>query len=200
MSPPILRTRRLVLRALSVDDAAALHPMYADVEANHWGSYPPHTTLEETRDRLKNSVSDAHWRAWAVTMKGDDTAIGTVACYEKRQGKVSEVGYSLCREYWGRGIAKEAVVAMVDLLFAEGQRRVFADTDPDNVASIALVEGLGFTREARLRAEWETHIGVRDSLIFGMLADEWRARRAALPRVESVTPQRSVARSRAARR
>jgi hypothetical protein len=28
-----------------------------------------------------------------------------------------------------------------------------------------------------LRAEWETHIGVRDSLIFGMLADEWRARR-----------------------
>jgi RimJ/RimL family protein N-acetyltransferase len=200
VSPPILRTRRLVLRALSVDDAAALHPMYADVEANHWGSYPPHTTLEETRDRLKNSVSDAHWRAWAVTMKGDDTAIGTVACYEKRQGKVSEIGYSLCREYWGRGIAKEAVVAMVDLLFAEGQRRVFADTDPDNVASIALVEGLGFVREARLRAEWETHIGVRDSLIFGMLVDEWRARRAALPRVEPATPQRSVARSRAARR
>jgi RimJ/RimL family protein N-acetyltransferase len=200
VSPPILRTRRLVLRALSVDDAAALHPMYADVDANHWGSYPPHTTLQETRDRLANSVTDAHWRAWAVTLKGDDTAIGTVACYEKRQGKVSEIGYSLCRPQWGQGIAREAVIALVDLLFAEGQRRVFADTDPDNVASIALVEGLGFVREARLRAEWETHIGVRDSLIFGMLADEWRARRAAQPRVVSATPPRSAARSQAVRR
>lgn len=199
MTPPVLRTRRLVLRGLSTDDAAALHPMYADAEANHWGSRPPHTNLQETRDRLANSVSDAHWRAWAVTLKGDDTAIGTVACYEKRQGKVSEIGYSLCRPHWGRGIAKEAVTALIDLLFAEGQRRVFADTDPDNAASIALVEGLGFTREARLRAEWETHIGVRDSLIFGILADEWRARRAALPRVDPIR-RRSTARPQAARR
>jgi RimJ/RimL family protein N-acetyltransferase len=189
-----------VLRGLSIDDAAALHPMYADAEANHWGTHPAHTNLQETRDRLANSVTDAHWRAWAVTLKGSDTAIGTVACYEKRQGKVSEIGYSLCREHWGQGIAKEAVTALVDLLFAEGQRRVFADTDPDNVASIALIESLGFVREARLRAEWETHIGVRDSLIFGMLADEWRARRAALPRVEPATRQQSIARSRVARR
>ena len=66
---------------------------------------------------------------------------------------------------------------MIDLLFAEGQRRIFADTDPDNAPSIAVVERLGFTLEARLRAEWETHIGVRDSLIFGLLEDEWRAAR-----------------------
>ncbi len=33
---------------------------------------------------------------------------------------------------------------------------------------------IGFQREGHLRAEWETHIGIRDSLIFGMLAAEWR--------------------------
>jgi [ribosomal protein S5]-alanine N-acetyltransferase len=83
----------------------------------------------------------------------------------------------LGRAYWGRGIVTEAVTALVDLLFAEGQRRVFADTDPDNIASIRVAERLGFTLEARLRGEWETHIGVRDSLIFGMLRDEWAARK-----------------------
>ena len=36
---------------------------------------------------------------------------------------------------------------------------------------------LGFTLEARLRAEWETHIGVRDSLIWGLLEDEWKVAR-----------------------
>ena len=52
-------------------------------------------------------------------------------------------------------------------------RRIFADTDPDNLGSIALLERLGFQYEGRLRGEWETHMGVRDSLIFGLLRDEW---------------------------
>ena len=42
------------------------------------------------------------------------------------------------------------------------------------VASNRLLEGLGFTLEGRLRGEWETHIGVRDSYIWGLLAAEWK--------------------------
>ncbi|CAC9895080.1 unnamed protein product [Aureobasidium pullulans] len=38
-----------------------------------------------------------------------------------------------------------------------------------------LVAPLGFKLEGHLRAEWETHIGVRDSLIFGLLAEEWQS-------------------------
>jgi RimJ/RimL family protein N-acetyltransferase len=172
-----MSTERLILRPLRVEDADALHPMYSDVDASTYGSRPPTTTWEESRARLERSIADPTWRAWAVTLQGDDTAIGTVACYEKRQGKVSEIGYVLKRAYWGRGFVTEAVAAMIDLLFAEGQRRVFADTDPDNKASTAVLERLGFTLEARLRAEWETHIGVRDSLIWGLLEDEWKAAR-----------------------
>ena len=63
---------------------------------------------------------------------------------------------------------------LLDQLFDNGARRVFADTDPENDASIALLQRLGFRREGVLRAEWETHIGVRDSVILGLLKDEWR--------------------------
>lgn len=65
---------------------------------------------------------------------------------------------------------------VLDRLFAEGQRRVFADTDPENRASRALLERLGFALEGVLRAEWETHIGVRDTALYGLLAREWRGR------------------------
>lgn len=66
---------------------------------------------------------------------------------------------------------------MIDLLIREeGHRRVFADTDPDNAASNALLATLGFQREGYLRAEWETHIGVRDTVLWGLLADEWTSR------------------------
>lgn len=177
MTLPVMTTERLVLRPLRVEDAEALHPMYSDADANTYGSHPATMTLEESRARLEKGIADPTWRAWAITLKGDDTAIGTVACYEKRQGKVTEIGYILKRAFWGRGIATEAVAAMIDLLFAEGQRRVFADTDPENAASIALLERLGFQREGLLRGEWETHIGVRDSVILGLLEDEWRSAR-----------------------
>ena len=175
MTLPVMETERLVLRQMRAADADALHPMFSDVEANTYGTHPATTSIEETREQMAKSVADTTWRAWAITLKGDDTAIGNVASYEKRQGKVTEIGYMLSRVYWGHGYVTEAVAAMIDLLFAEGQRRVFADTDPDNAPSIAVVKRLGFTLEATLRAEWETHIGVRDSLIWGLLEDEWKA-------------------------
>lgn len=66
---------------------------------------------------------------------------------------------------------------MLDLLFREeGVRRVFADTDPDNAGSNQLLKRLGFTLEGRLRGDWETHIGVRDTNLWGLLAAEWIAR------------------------
>ncbi|WP_394357175.1 GNAT family N-acetyltransferase [Sphingopyxis indica] len=49
---------------------------------------------------------------------------------------------------------------------------MFANTGPGNAGSIALLERLGFRREGRLRGEWPTHVGVRDSPIFGMLQGE----------------------------
>jgi ribosomal-protein-alanine N-acetyltransferase len=78
------------------------------------------------------------------------------------------------RSAWGHGYAREGVSRLIDLLMhEEGQRRVFADTDPDNAASNALLAALGFRREGLLRAEWETHIGVRDTALWGLLAEEW---------------------------
>lgn len=169
---PILETERLVLRPLMPADAVALHPSFADPDVMTFWSEPPHASLDETRGRLMRGGPG--WRNWAITLKGDDTAIGMLAAGEKRQGRVVEVGYLLGRAHWGTGIAQEAVTRLIDQLFrTEGHRRVFADTDPDNAASRALLERLGFRFEGILRGEWETHLGVRDTALYGLLAEEW---------------------------
>lgn len=172
---PVLETPRLILRPRRVEDADALHAAFADAELMTYWSGPPHETVEQTRADFAREAPE--WRRWAITRKGDDTAVGLVAAGEKRQGNVTELGYMLAREHWGGGIAREAVSAVIDQVFAEGQRRVFADTDPDNLGSRALLERLGFKFEARLRAEWETHLGVRDTTIYGLLRDEWKGGR-----------------------
>lgn len=168
---PVLETERLRLRERIVDDAEALHPSFTDAELMKWWSNGPHETVQQTRDRF--AIVTGPWRCWAITLQGDDTAIGFVSAGEKRQGNVTEIGYMLAREHWGRGIAREAVSRVIDQIFAEGQRRVFADTDPENAESRGLLERLGFKLEGILRAEWETHIGVRDTTLYGLLREEW---------------------------
>jgi RimJ/RimL family protein N-acetyltransferase len=169
---PVLESARLRLRPGVAADAEALHPAFADHELMRWWSNAPHASIEQTRADLAQQAPE--WRRWIITMKDDDTAIGFVATGEKRQGNVSEIGYLLRREYWGTGIAAEAVTRLIDQLFAEGQRRLFADTDPDNTASRRLLERLGFRLEGVLRGEWETHIGIRDTTLYGLLREDWR--------------------------
>jgi ribosomal-protein-alanine N-acetyltransferase len=171
---PVLETARLRLRTRTVADAEALHPGFADPAIMQYWSDAPHTSIDQTRASIART--GGLWRCWAITLKDSDTAIGFVAAGEKRQGNVTEIGYMLLREHWGSGIASEAVSCVIDRIFAEGQRRVFADTDPENRASRTLLERLGFQLEGLLRAEWETHIGVRDTTLYGLLKAEWEAR------------------------
>ncbi|MEG8052490.1 GNAT family protein [Sphingomonas aerolata] len=130
-----------------------------------------------------------NWRAWAITAAwrrpGDRLGVGRA---DARAG-VTEIGFILARARWGRGLASEAVSAVLDQLFAEGQHRVFADADSENSASILLLERLGFRRERLLRGEWETHMGLRDSLIYGLHADDWLA--AALPNPRDAVLERT---------
>ena len=171
---PVLDTGRLRLRERTAEDAEALFPSYADVEAMTYWSHAPYETLDQARARFAEPFET--WRAWAITPAGADGAIGFVAVGAKKPG-VSEIGYLLDRAHGGSGLAREAVATILDHLFrTEGLRRVFADTDPDNLRSNALLAALGFTLEGRLRAEWETHIGVRDTFLWGLLATEWKTR------------------------
>ena len=171
---PVIETERLRLRPRTLEDAESLYPTLSDVELMTWWSRAPFTSVEEVRAYFTPSEKWSGWDAWAITRQGDDRAIGFLSAGEKRQGGVTEIGYMLERAAWGSGIAREAVSALITLLFARGQRRVFADPDPENLGSNRLLESLGFKLEGRLRNEWATHIGVRDSLIWGLLAEEWK--------------------------
>ncbi|MCB1036338.1 MAG: GNAT family N-acetyltransferase, partial [Acidobacteria bacterium] len=88
-----------------------------------------------------------------------------------------EVGYCLAREAWGKGIAKEAVGALLELAFtALGKHRVFGFVDTENPASAGVLKALGFRLEGHLRKDSKIHGQWRDSLLFALLEEEWRER------------------------
>ena len=170
---PVLSSNGIVLRPLVTQDAAAAHRFLSDEEVMRYWSSGPHVHLAETERYIVGNCAGGAYESWAITRK-DDFAIGWVNFTQRRSG-VHEIGYILARDAWGLGIAHEALRLAITHIFGTlDARRLFADADPDNIASIGLLERLGFTCEGRLRAEWQTHIGVRDSLVFGMLSGEWR--------------------------
>jgi RimJ/RimL family protein N-acetyltransferase len=170
---PTLATRRFVLRELTRADAPALFPSFSDPQVMRWWSRGPFASEAELAEWL---VPESGWdagRSWAVCEGANGPAIGRLAAIDCGDG-ISELGYLVSRERQGEGVGREALTALVDHLFhGEGRRRLFADVDPDNAASNRLLQGLGFTLEGRLREHWTTHIGRRDSLIWGLLASEW---------------------------
>ena len=178
MTLPVLKTKRLVLRQLVVDDAAELFKTLSDEQVMRYWSSGRHQNVDETSSYLAwNADPDAGHKCWAITADGD-RAMGWVILIPHRKDSF-ELGYILGREHWRLGYLAEAASAVLDYAFRElAARRLMADTDPDNCASIGLLKKLGFQQEGYLRNEWETHIGIRDSLIFGLLRDEWLARSA----------------------
>ncbi len=172
---PTLTTERLVLRPVTLDDAEAMHRFFSDEEAMRYWSSGPHDALEQTRDYVRGNVEGDERLTWAITEDGVE-ALGWAVLIPKREG-VAEIGYNLRRSHWRRGIVGEAVGRLIAYGFEDmGLRRICADTDPDNAGSNALLEKLGFRREGYLREEWETHIGVRDSIVWGLLRREWERR------------------------
>ena len=100
---PVLETARLRLRERTVADADALFASFADPELVTYWSHGAHVSVEQTRAKFAGLGNG--WRAWAITLQGDDRAIGFVAAGEKR-ASVVEIGYMLARDQWGCGIAR----------------------------------------------------------------------------------------------
>ena len=154
-SRALIETPRLALRPTAEADAEALHACYGDPEAMRYWDTSPSRDVAHTRERITGTVrSDPRWHAgWSVVLAGEDRSVGFVNYHHRApQDRRLAIGYILARAYWGRGLMGEAVHAFVSHCFdALDTHRVEALIEPDNAASIRLVERLGFRREGLLR-------------------------------------------------
>jgi len=163
-SLPILNAPGVQLRPLSLTDAAALHLAHRDPDTHHFWSSPAHASVEQTKAYIADTLAMKGAHVWAITESGGE-ALGRIALFVQRAG-VGEIGIIMRRDAQGRGLASKAL----NLVTAYGfdtlaLHRLYGDIDPDNNASISLFLRAGYAREALLRGNWRTHLGVRDSVI-----------------------------------
>jgi len=98
-----------------------------------------------------------------------------------RAAHEGEIGYWIRADRRRQGLCQEAVAALVTWAFRTpadggwGLRRIHIRCAGRNVPSATVPRRLGFVHEATLRKDrWVNGIGWDDTLVFGMLRDEWR--------------------------
>lgn len=179
-----IRTERLLLRPLTVNDADALLAYRSRPDVCRYVPFEP-MDRQVIDERLAT-----HWARVALTDEGQSLTLGielsatgelagdVVLFWRSREHRGGEVGYVLNPEFAGHGYATEAAHTLLRLGFEDlGLHRVIARLDERNAASANVARRLGMRQEARLvlnelfKGEWSTELN------FAMLADEWPAHR-----------------------
>jgi RimJ/RimL family protein N-acetyltransferase len=145
----ILKTARLTLEPVTEQHYAGLRKLNTDPAVMHFLNGGVPETEEATRAMIARVM--AAWAAWGYSwwaLIADDTGelIGA-ACLQhldRDAGKPREIGWRLGRSGWGKGYATEAARAIVEFAFeVVGADVLYAVADPDNAASIKVMERLG---------------------------------------------------------
>jgi RimJ/RimL family protein N-acetyltransferase len=169
----VLTTSRLTIRPKSPDDLQAYLVLVSDFELVKWTmSWPFPPDEAYTLDRL-------NWPRPKLGMDAvillDGTLIGSVALAG------GEVGYMLARSHQGRGLATEAVTAMLDWGFSLGHRAITAGVFDGNTASIRLLTRLGFSETGRGTAFCRARGVELAGPDFILTRDDWAARSIEFP-------------------
>jgi RimJ/RimL family protein N-acetyltransferase len=176
--PRNFTTRDLHLRPSNATDAESMFTMLSDPESMKYWCDEPIVDIGAAVEVLnKDLESDAQGNSmcWAVTLKGHDKMIGKCILFQfNDQNRRAEIGYLLNRKYWRRGLMHQALGAIIDFAFNTlDLHRIEADVDTQNIGSLGLLEKLGFKREGLFRERWFVYNEWQDSVMLGLLKQDW---------------------------
>ncbi len=176
-----LETERLIIRLFREEDAEFLFAYRNDPLVYKYQGWTIPYTRENAdefihfRSILASSIT-GEWYQPAIELKSTGEVIGDVAFFRKGQNsRQATLGYTLAQADWHQGYVTEAVRAVMGYLF-EGLdlHRIIANCDTENLASVKVLERLGFRKEAHfVESYW---LGDRwgDEYQYGMLKREWK--------------------------
>jgi RimJ/RimL family protein N-acetyltransferase len=170
-----LETSRLILRRMREDDLTALvayrnDPRVAEYQA--WESYDEIKGKELITDK---NPGDPGYFQFALEYKATGLLVGDFMLKTQDDKRLAEIGYTLAYTFQGQGLASEAATAVIDFAFNTlNMHRLSATVDPRNLASVKLLERLGFRKEAHfVKSVWFKGAWA-DDVVYGLLEREWK--------------------------
>lgn len=153
---PTMRTERLEIRPVRMSDANDLYEYSSDPEVARHVLWDAHTSIHQTRGYIRyllRQYRSAAPSTFVIVLRGSGKVIGTIGfMWLQTENRAAEVGYSLSRAYWNRGLMTEALRAVLEFGFTKlNLNRIEAQHESDNPASGRVMMKAGMRHEGKLR-------------------------------------------------
>jgi len=155
-SKTILETPRLRIRTFSVDDAPFAYELVNDPDWIRNIGDRNVRSLEDARGYIERgpvaSYAKNGFGLWAAELRSDATLVGSCGLLRRESLPYPDLGFAFLARHWGRGYAREAAAAVVELASERYHlERLLAITSPGNDASKRVLEAVGFYHEKSFR-------------------------------------------------
>ena len=174
-------TDRLILRDFVHSDMEDYHKWISDSEVMHYLDWKT-TSIEETKKNFFRTMEDAQnpdrkEYYFAIIAKETKQHVGSAGFTIKAKhadSGIAELGYFLLKDYWGKGIAVEAVLRIIEFGFNSLKlHKISASCDKENKPSERIMQKCGLSKEGELRRE-SFHLNQwRNKVLYSILKDEW---------------------------
>jgi len=152
---PDLFTSRLVLRAISLDDAQNMFNMNADPAVVRYTGNKGYKNIEEVVEFISTYDQYEKYKQGRMTILDKSTGEYIGWCGLKFLEDINEtdLGYRLLQKYWGKGIATESSIAVLDYGFLTlGLKRIVGRVVQENISSLNVLKKLGMKFEKKFEA------------------------------------------------
>ena len=178
-SLPVLETPRLTLRKIRMSDAADVYLYAKDPEVARHVLWEPHRSVLDSRGFIRflmYQYRNGMPGSWGIELKETGRIIGTIGYMSYNADNATvEVGYSIAREHWGKGLMTEALAAVIDESFRTLElHRIEALHFTDNPASGRVMEKCGMQHEGHMRQRINCKGVFRDVEMWGILRSDWK--------------------------
>ena len=178
-----IESKRLIHRRFKVSDLAPFMAYRNDPKVAQYQSWDS-LDEQEAKAFIREAGSaqpgvPGEWFGFAIESKATQDLIGECALrVDEEEPYRAEIGFTLAREYQGKGLASEAVSRLLDYAFDTlGLHRVVAIADCRNAPSVALLERVGMRREGHFLENVWFKGGWADEYLYAVLKDEWLQKR-----------------------
>jgi len=175
---PILYTKSLILKKMTLKDAEDLFEYASDPEVTKYVTWAPHKSIDDSIDFLKsvlrryenNEVSE-----WGIVYKENNKFIGTCGyVLWVPVHSLAEIAFALSMEYWGKGLMTEAVKEVIKYGFEKmNLNRIYARCFVENIGSQKVLEKVGMKFEGILREQMFIKSKFSDMKIYSILSKEY---------------------------
>ena len=156
MDTPALTTPRLILKKFTERDIDAPFLILKDEEANKFLPWRPVKNTAETKkfceERFFAKYAQPQAYAYAICLKEDPLPIGYI---DVSADDAHELGYGLRKEFWHRGIASEAIRAVIEQARRDGLPYITATHDKNNPRSGGAMRTAGMKYQYSYEEQWQ---------------------------------------------